>query len=263
MSAASLYVDRDTPVHRLAGRAKLALAAGLSLAAYVFADPVYVGAVLGVALAGLLAVGGWRNLRRVWYIVVALGVVSVVVWPAFAPAGGPVVLEVGPLALTEFELRFALGRSARIAAFLVVGLGVVTTTSNEELIGALRSLGLPYAFCFAVGTALRLFPTFLGAAGTVRQAQAARGHDLGAGNPVERLRRYVPVLIPVFMTAFRQVSTQSMALEARGFDARRARTFYNRRSFRAGDWAAVGLALAAAVGSVVLSTLGYGVLGTP
>ncbi len=260
MSATSLYVDAGTPVHRLAGRAKLALAAGLSTAAFVFADPAWVGAVLAVSFVGLLAVGGWRNFRRVWYIVVALGVVSVVVWPAFAPPGGPVVLDVAFLSLTQYELRFALGRSARIASFLVLGLGVVTTTSNEELVAALRSLGLPYAFCFAVGTALRLFPTFLGAAGTVRQAQAARGHDLSAGNPVDRLRKYVPVLIPVFMTAFRQVGTQAMALEARGFDARRERTFYNRRSFAPRDWLAVGVALAVAAGSVALSSVGLGVL---
>lgn len=260
MSASSLYVDVDTPVHRLAGRAKLAIAAGLSVAAFVFADPLWVGGVLAVSFVGLLAVGGWRNFLRVWYIVVALVVVSVVVWPAFAPAGGPVVVDVAFLRLTAFELRFALGRSARIASFLVVGLGVVTTTSNEELVAALRSLGLPYAFCFAVGTALRLFPTFIGAAGTVRQAQAARGHEVGRGGPVERLRSYVPLLIPVFMTAFRQVGTQSMALEARGFDAGSERTFYNQRSFDVRDWAATGLALVVAVGSVALSAMGYGVL---
>ncbi len=260
MSASSLYVDAGTPIHRLAGRAKLALAAGLSVAAFVFGDPLWVGSVLAVAFVGLLLVGGWRNFLRVWYIVVALVVVSVVVWPAFAPAGGAVLVDVGFFRLTEFELRFAFGRSARIASFLVVGLGVVTTTSNEELVAALRSLGLPYAFCFAVGTALRLFPTFIGAAGTVRQAQAARGHDLGEGNPIERLRKFAPVLIPVFMTAFRQVGTQSMALEARGFDAGAERTFYNQRTFRATDWAATALALLIAAGSVALSALGYGVL---
>jgi energy-coupling factor transporter transmembrane protein EcfT len=260
MSSTSLYVDIDTPVHRLAGRAKLALAAGLSVAAFVFADPLWVGSVLAVAFVGLIGLGGWRNFKRIWYIVVALVVVSVLVWPAFAPAGGAVIIDVAFLRITALELRFALGRSARIASFLLVGLGVVTTTSNEELVAALRSLGLPYAFCFAVGTALRLFPTFIGAAGTVRQAQAARGHDLSAGHPIKRLRKYVPVLIPVFMTAFRQVGTQSMALEARGFDAGSERTFYNRRSFRTADWLATGIALVVAVGSIGLSALGYGVL---
>lgn len=260
MSTTSLYVDADTPIHRLAGRAKLAIAAGLSLAAFVFADPLWVGSILFVAFFGLVALGGWRNFLRVWYIVAALAVVSVVVWPSFAPAGGPVVIDVAFLTVTQFELRFAMGRSARLACFIVLGLGVVTTTSNEELVAALRSLGLPYAFCFAIGTALRLFPTFLGAAGTVRQAQAARGHDLSAGNPIERLRKYVPVLIPVFMTAFRQVGTQSMALEARGFDPGRPRTFYNRRTFTSRDWLATGVALGVAIGSVALSSMGYGVL---
>lgn len=260
MSSASLYVDAGTPIHRLAGRAKIALAAGFSIAALVFSSPVAVGTVLGVALLTLLAVGGWRNLRRLAYIVVALFIVGIVVWPAFTPPGGPVVLSVPFLELTLHEVRFALGRSERIVAFLLIGLTVVTTTSNEELVASLRSLGVPFAMCFALGTALRLFPTFLGAAGTVRQAQEARGHDLSAGNPVQRLRNYVPLLIPVLMTAFRQVSTQSMALEARGFDTRRERTFYNRRRFEAADWAAVALAAIVAIGSIALSTLGFGTL---
>lgn len=260
MSSASLYVDAGTPIHRLAGRAKLALAAGFSIAALVFSAPLAVGTVLAIALGTLLAVGGWRNLRRLAYIVVALFVVGIVVWPAFTPPGGPVVLSLPFIELTAHEARFALGRSERIVAFLLIGLTVVTTTSNEELVASLRALGVPFALCFALGTALRLFPTFLGAAGMVRQAQEARGHDLSAGNPVQRLRNYVPLLIPVLMTAFRQVSTQSMALEARGFDTRRERTFYNRRQFGLADWAAVALAAVVGVGSVVLSTLGYGTL---
>lgn len=51
-----------------------------------------------------------------------------------------------------------------------------------------------------------------------------------------------------------------MAFEARGFDAGSERTIYNRRSFRAADWLATAAALAIAVGSVVLTSVGYGVL---
>jgi energy-coupling factor transport system permease protein len=75
---------------------------------------------------------------------------------------------------------------------------------------------------------------------------------------VARLRQYVPLLVPVFMTAFRNVETQSMALEARGFDTRRERTFYGAASFDAADWAATGLSLAVTVGVVALALLGYG-----
>lgn len=260
MSAASLYVDAGTPLHHLTGRTKLALAVGVSIAATIFTDPIAILAILTAALGVLLYAGGYRNLRRIWYIVVALVLVGLFVWPAFTPPRGPTVIDLPGLQLTMYELRLALGRSSRVATYLIVGLGFVTTTSNEELVSALRSLGLPYAFCFALGTALRLFPTFLGAANTVRQAQAARGHQIGATNPVKRLRNYVPLLIPVFMTAFRNVQTQSMALEARGFDTRHERTFYNRQRFGVADWIALGVTVAIVVAAVGLAAVGIGTL---
>ncbi|PSP83228.1 energy-coupling factor transporter transmembrane protein EcfT [Halobacteriales archaeon QS_1_68_17] len=248
----SLYVDRDTAIHRLTPRAKLALVSGLFVASYVFEHPLAVAVPLVTSFVALVWVGGWANFRRLRVIVVALFVVGLVVWPLFTPPGGPVVLSTPVLDVTRQQFLVALGRSERIAAFIVGGLLFVTTTSNEEIVSGLRSLGVPYAFCFAVGTALRLFPTLLGATGTVKQAQQARGHDLDAGSPVERIRNYVPLLIPVFMTAIRNVQTQSMALEARGFDTRGERTFYGQRTFGAADWVVAAFGLALVVGSVVL-----------
>ncbi|WP_323191479.1 energy-coupling factor transporter transmembrane component T [Halostella sp. PRR32] len=257
-SSPSLYVDRDTFLHRLNARSKLALLVGVFVTVYVFGDPLWVFVPLAATFAALLLVGGWANFKRLSFIVAALFLVGFAVWPAFAESGGPVLLETPLGTLTERELLFALGRSERIAAFIVGGLLFVTTTSNEEIVAGMRSLGFPYAFCFAVGTALRLFPTFLGSANTVRQAQAARGHEVGGGNPVETLRSYIPLLIPVFMTAIRNVQTQAMALEARGFDTRGDRTFYDRQPFGPTDWAVAAFGLALVVGSVYLRLQGYG-----
>lgn len=258
MSGISFYVDRDTVLHRLTGRAKLALALGISIAATVFSAPWVVGMILVGSLTTLLAVGGRRNLLKVWHIVVALMVVGLLVWPSFVPDRGPALFTIPGGQITVYELRFALGRAARVVTYLVVGLGLITTTSNEELVSGLRSLGLPFAFCFAIGTALRLVPTLLRATSTVQQAQAARGHDPTEGGPIERIRRYVPLLIPVLMAALRQVETRSMGLEARGFDPERKRTFYDRQSFGRRDWIAVGLAGVLTAGSIILSTIGIG-----
>lgn len=254
----SLYVDGDSLLHRLDPRSKLALSLALFVPAYVFGRPAFIAIPLVVAFAGLLAGGGWRNLKRIWFILVALFVVGLVLWPNFVEPSGPTLVDAGPVLLTLDQLLFALGRSLRIATFVVTGLAYISTTANEELVRGMRGLGIPYAFCFAVGTALRLFPTFLGAAGTVRQAQEARGLDLSASNPIERIRNFVPLLIPVFMTAFRNVETQSMALEARGFDTRRERTFYRESAFAARDWAAVVLAVAVVVAAVAISSTGVG-----
>lgn len=258
MSSASLYVDADTFLHSLDARAKLFLSMALFVPAYVFGRPEYIAVPFLLGFVALWAGKGLRNLRRIWIIVVALFVVGLVVWPGFVDRGGAVLVDVGPLFLSEQQALFAVGRSMRIATFILGGLAYVSTTSNEELVRGMRGLGLPYAFCFAVGTALRLFPTFLGAAGTVRQAQEARGLDLSASNPVERIRSFIPLLVPVFMTAFRNVETQSMALEARGFDTRRERTFYGASSFAVRDWVVVVLTVAVAVATIAASTVGFG-----
>ena len=256
----TLYVDGDTVVHRLNPRAKLALLAGLFVAAYVFDHPVAVAVPVAAALGVLAATGGLRNLGRIKVVIVALFLAGFFVWPAYAPARGPTLVSTPVFELTRYELLFALGRSERIVAFILSGFAFLTTTSNEEIVEGLRSLGVPYAFCFAVGTALRLFPTFLGATGTVKQAQEARGLDLSAGGPVRRMRNYVPLLIPVLMTAIRNVNAQSMALEVRGFDTARERTFYDRKAFRRADWAATGLAVVLVGGCLALRWLGVGQL---
>lgn len=261
MNTWSLYIGADTPLHRLTARSKLGLAAALSISAFVFTDPIAVGIVLGTAFGSLAWAGGLRNLRRVWFIIVALFVVGFVVWPAFTPAFGPTVIDTSIVSLSRYELRFALGRSFRLVSFIIIGLAFVSSTSNEEIVRGLRAIGLPYAFCFAVGTALRLFPTFLGAADTVRQAQEARGLDLSSANPIESIRGYVPLLVPVFVNAIRRVNDQSMALEARGFDTRGERTFYGKQAFSVRDWIAIALAVVIIVGTLSLRyVVGIGVL---
>lgn len=252
MSASpSLYVHGDSVLHRLAPRAKIALVTGVFAVALVFDHPAFVVVPFVASFLALVALGGWKNFRRVRFIVVAIFVVGLVVWPFFTPPGGPVLFATPLAEVTRHEFLVALGRSLRFVSFIVGGLLFVTVTSNEELVAGLRSLGIPYAFCFAVATALRLFPTLLGATGTVRQAQEARGHDLGSGGPLQRVRNYVPLLIPVFMTAIRNVQTQAMALEARGFDTAGQRTFYGRQPLGGPDWLAILSGFGLVAGSVV------------
>jgi len=258
MSSASLYVDRGTFLHRLTARTKMALVTSAFVVAFVFGHPMWVFVPLALTFVTLIWVGGWNNFKKLSYLVVALFVMGFVVWPFFAAPGGRTLLATSVLTITEREVVFALGRSERIATFIVGGILFVTTTTNEELVAGMRSLGIPYVFCFTVGMALRLFPTFLDSAGTVRQAQAARGHEAGVGGPVTQLKSYLPLLIPVLMSTLRNVTTQSMAFEARGFNPGRERTFYNRQTFERADWIVTILAVVVTAGAVVLAVLGYG-----
>src|SRR5262249_2262453 len=110
----------------------------------------------------------------------------------------------------------------------------------------------PYKLGFTMTLAFRLVPVFLESAATVVQAQRCRGFNFDEGSLWQRMRRYVPVIVPVFMGALRRADGMAMALEARGFQAQRARTAYEQYHFGGTDAAALLLAVVVAVLYVAL-----------
>ena len=87
------------------------------------------------------------------------------------------------------------------------------------------------------------FPLFFTRIGTVVQAQQARGLDLKSGNVFQRARKYVPLLVPIFVYAIRDTDLLSMALESKGFGMRGRRTEYLAFPFVLRDYAILGLLL--------------------
>jgi energy-coupling factor transport system permease protein len=86
---------------------------------------------------------------------------------------------------------------------------------------------------------------------TVVQAQRCRGFNFDEGNVVQRIRRYVPVIVPVFIGALRRADGMAMALEARGFQSGRRRTALEEYQFRGSD--ALGLALVVGITAVYVA----------
>ena len=136
----------------------------------------------------------------------------------------------------------------------------LSTTKVEEFTAGLSRLGVPYRVGFAITLSFRLVPLFIDAAVTVVQAQRLRGYDFDRGGPLERVRRYVPVVIPVFMGALRKANSMAMALEARGFGMSRQPTSFIDYPFEPGDITAVcALFILAAVYFTIYYT-GYGAI---
>jgi energy-coupling factor transport system permease protein len=96
----------------------------------------------------------------------------------------------------------------------------------------------------------------------VVQAERCRGLEFGRGGLVQRLRRFVPVIVPVFIGALRRADRMAMALELRGFNSGRPRTTYLRAQAGRGDLLAGGVAFSTAAGYVTLWALGLGSLHT-
>src|SRR5215204_7434044 len=249
----SLYLDRDTFVHRLDPRTKMFLLVGTFVLAFVFTDPLYLLGVLAVVLFFGYLSRTLANLRRIWFILVAIAIVSIILWSIFGSGETPFFLFV-----EQEALLYGISIALRIDITIIAGMIFLSTTRNEEVAIGLVRLGLPYRFAFAVSTALRLVPTIVTTGLTISQAQRSRGLDLKSGSVVQRIRKYVPLLVPVFVSTIRSTNVFSMALESKGFGASPKRTFFLQTAMGRRDVLVVVPFAVLLAGSVALRAAGYG-----
>ncbi|HZA47248.1 MAG TPA: energy-coupling factor transporter transmembrane component T [Rubrobacter sp.] len=248
-----LYLDRDTFVHRLDPRTKMFLLVGAFVLTFLFVNPLYqLGVLALVLLFGALA-RSLVNLKRIWFILVMVGLMTVILWSIFASG------ETSLFWFVEREaVLYGIGIALRIDITIIAGMIFLSTTRNEEIATGLVKLGLPYRFAFAISTALRLVPTIAATGSTIGQAQRSRGLDLESGNIIQRIRKNTPLLIPVFVSTIRSTNVFSMALESKGFGASPDRTYFLRLAMGRRD-VLVLLVFALLLGAAAaLRLMGYG-----
>ena len=249
----SLYLDRDTWVHRLDPRTKMLLLLGMFALPFVFLDPLYEVAVLALVLFFGYLAKALTNLRRIWFILIVTAVLTVVLWSIFGSGQTPLFLFV-----EREAVLYGVAIALRIDITVIAGMIFLSTTRNEEVAFGLVRLGIPYRFAFAVSTAFRLVPTIMATGYTIGQAQRSRGLDLESGNILRRIRKYVPLLIPVFVSTIRSTNVFSMALESKGFGAAPQRTFFLQIGMGRRDFLVLAVFVALLAGSIALRIAGYG-----
>jgi energy-coupling factor transport system permease protein len=235
-----LYLDRDSPVHRLDPRTKLLLMLTSFIIAVFFTQVAPLLGLLTVLVGYAALARALPNLRRIWVLLVSIGLVSVVSWAVFARGATPIVWGV-----TWEGLAYGLGAAVKIDAMIISGLVFLSTTKTEEIVVGLIRLRVPFGAAFAFSLAVRMVPTIIGTAVTVTEAQRSRGLDLSGGGIIRRVRTYVPLLVPIFLHTLRNTDQLAKALESRGFGARRERTFLLEIGFHRRD------AIALLVGALI------------
>lgn len=248
-----IYLDLNTIIHRLDPRTKIFLFFTAFVLLILYEHPLWVLAVsLLILLQGIIS-RSLGNLKRIRYILIVLTISGVVMWSLFS--GGETKL----FWIFEVEaLKFSISRTLLILSMIISGMIFISTTRNEEFVQGMIKLGLPYRVGFAVSTSLRLVPTIAGSVTTISQAQRSRGLDLDKGNIFERVRKNIPILIPVFISTIRSVNIFSMALESKGFGARRDRTFYLQLHYQKADYLCLGLMFILLAVGLYLWAAGYG-----
>lgn len=253
----SLYTPADTAIHRLHPVVKLIAMLGLFTAVFVTEAPQ----LLLPLLLAALAVAAWaRSLLPFWRLrtlFVLVFLMTFVVWSLFYQEGTPLV-HWGPIKISVAGVSFAFGMGLKLIGFLAIGVLFLATTKVEEFAYALTRVGVPFKLGFTMTLSFRLVPAFLDATMTVVQAQRCRGFNFDEGNIAERIRRYVPVIVPVFIGALRRADGMAMALEARGFQSGRPRSALEEYRFRGRDGLGLVVVLGLTAVYVILWRLGVG-----
>jgi energy-coupling factor transport system permease protein len=118
------------------------------------------------------------------------------------------------------------------------------TTSPDHLGLALEQTHIPYEFCFAFTTAVRFVPVLAEEAQTIMDAQKARGLELERGNFLKRIRNYIPILIPLIVSAIRRSLELAEAMESRAWGATKNRTNLYVLKIRRNDYVLIALTIA-------------------
>lgn len=170
---------------------------------------------------------------------------------ALFTGGGSLIVSI-PLVIFNVNITTMGVYNGLLIAFrfltIIIGSGLfIVTTEPNELAYALMKAGLPYRFGFMVVTAIRFLPVFESEAGTVRNAQAARGLEIDTGGikGVVKSARYT--LMPLIVSALSKVDVLVISMESRAFGYCRARTFTRSTPFRITDAALSAAAIAIVV----------------
>ena len=243
------YYPVDSPVHRLDPRTKLILTIVFIVGVFLVHTVTGYFLVFGfVYLTARLArvpfqmlMKGLKPLRLILIITFLLNL--------FFTAGDTVLVEFWQIRITMEALKQAVFYSMRLI-FLVIGTSVLTLTTSpvalsdalEILLGPLKKIHFPaHELAMMMTIALRFIPTLLDETDKIMKAQMARGADFESGNLLSRARAMVPLLVPLFVSAFRRAGDLAMAMESRCYHGGEGRTRFRVMKIGKYDGIAAGI----------------------
>ncbi len=254
------YFPGESPIHRLDPRAKLVAMACYIVALFLGRRLVTYGILL-LALAAVVKVSTVkpralvRGLKPVVFILVFTAVLNIFYTP------GEPLASFWIFTITREGIVHAFFMVIRIVMLITCTFLLTYTTSPlaltdglESLMGPLKKIRVPvHELSMMMSIALRFIPTLIEETDKIMSAQRARGADFDSGNLAQRAKALIPLLVPLFISAFRRADELATAMECRCYHGGEGRTRMKQLHYRPGD-------LLFMLGALALAVL-IGVLG--
>ncbi len=250
------FFPGTSPVHRLDPRTKLVLLVAYIVALFVASGWVSYGVcfaflVLSIAVSRIPLKSIFGGFKPLVFILILTGILNVFFTP------GEPIFTLGFISISMEGVLQAIKMMLRILMLITATFMLTYTTSPISLTDGLESLLSPlkvikvpvHELSMMMCIALRFIPTLIEETDKIMSAQKARGADFESGNLFEKVKALIPILVPLFISAFRRADELATAMECRCYQGGEGRTKMKLLRYKLLDLKAfgVGVLLLAAV----------------
>ncbi|MDO5417383.1 MAG: energy-coupling factor transporter transmembrane component T [Lachnospiraceae bacterium] len=257
------YYPVDSPVHRLDPRTKL-------FGTLVFLISLFLSKNIWGYLLATVVLAAVIRLTRVPFRFMVRGLKAILFLLLISVSfnlfltDGEVLFQFWIFKITREGLETAGFMAVRLI-YLVLGSTIMTLTTTpneltdglEKSLGVLNKIGVPvHEISMMMSIALRFIPILVEETDKIMKAQMARGADFESGNLIQKAKSMVPLLVPLFISAFRRATDLAMAMEARCYRGGSGRTKMKPLRYKSGDRVAYALEFVYLAGMAGLRYLG-------
>ena len=252
-------------VHRLDPRTKLILLIAYIAALFV-ADNwvsylvVFNFLVLVIAVSSIPLKSIFRGMKPLVFILIFTGVLNI-----FFTTGERLLVSVWVINVYLEGIIRAVFMTVRIL-MLITGTFLLTYTTSpialtdglEALLGPLKKIKLPvHELSMMMCIALRFIPTLIEETDKIMSAQKARGADFESGNILQRVKALIPILVPLFISAFRRADELATAMECRCYQGGDGRTKMKLLRYKRNDFLTYGIGILLIAAVIALNQFGF------
>ncbi len=245
MSIHTLYLQRDSLIHRLDPRTKVAVWLFIAAPAIILNSVLISSAMFCITLLfsfmGRVAVPYAKNIAKV---TLPVFIPIFLIQGLFYPGGRTPILWLTPAFSFKVEgVAFAALLITRLLAIFGGAYLLNLTTYPGDLMASMQKSGLPLNIAYPLFSALQIVPTIESRLQSIIEAQTSRGLRLQKVSLPQKLRNFVPLLTPLLLGAIEEAYRRSIALEARGFSSKVRKTFLRELQIRPLDIAFIILTI--------------------
>ena len=257
------FYNVDSIIHRLDPRVKIMISLVYVTTLFLEKSPIVFGVAFGILmlyirLSRVPLKFIFRGMKTLVFIILFTGLMNLI-----TVKGVNTIFQWGFIRITEAGVSAAIYTSLRLV-FMIIGSSMMTYTTTptlltdglEKMLGWMKKLRVPvHELAMIMSIALRFVPVLVEELDRIMKAQMARGIDFQEGNLVIRLRKLIPILIPLMVSAMKRSNELALAMDARCYHGGEGRTKMKPLTYRRNDYVAYGLLVLYLAGMLIVAII--------